>query len=381
MSLSRRKFMQAGVVAAACAALPLKSAMAQNKAGGGSMAGGASTQETARPASVERLNYYSRASFAPYLNTEFRVHLDASSSLGLKLVEVQDSTSAKSQEAAAASNQGECFSLLLTGAGNRSFEQNTYLLEHVALGSFYLFLVPVSDQGKKPLNYYEAVIYRRAAGAAKGFDAAFTPSVSGRKDKQEIFYFRLQEIAPPPAPAPDPGAAGRRAASRMAISQSPSILGLRLGMTTEQVLARFPGIMNDAEVRSSLQRPASRFGTTSLTISPRKYSAAGLYKQVTQINLTFLDGRAATLNVGYDAPVWGHVNDFVTKFAAETRLPGPDSWDAYLGLDTQLKTLRGMDFDVSLFAGGVNVNMNYAQLRDLSALQRLKERRARMSKR
>lgn len=364
MSLSRRTFMKAGVVTAAFAAFPLKSVMAQ-------------IQDSSSSATIAQLGYYTKSSFAPYVNTEFRVYLNTSDTLGMKLVEINDRLpSIARRDARGITPSSECFSLLLTIPQGKSFEQNTYLIEHESLGTFYLFVVPVTDKGKRSPNLYEAIIYRRQE-ALKGYDAAFTPGANSSKGKQEVFYFRPQEIAPPPAPPADPGAAGRLAASRMTVAQSPSILGLRLGMTTEQALSLFPGITNDAEIRSSLSRPASKLGISNLTISPGKYSGAKTFERVTQINLTFLDGRVFNLNVGYNGPLWGHVDEFVAKFSEETRLPGADSWDAYVGMDTQLKTLRGMDFEVTIFAGGENVNINYVNLRDLTAQQILKERRAR----
>lgn len=378
MSLSRRKFMQAGVVAAACAALPWKSVMAQNRAGSGSVASGAATEAGPPSASVEQLNYYSRTSFAPYVNTEFRVHLDTSDSLGLKLVEVRDRTPmVKSQDGAggSATTQTECFSLLLTTPPDKSFEQNTYLLEHEALGSFYLFLVPVSAQGKRPQNFYEAVIYRHEGGTKGYNDAAFTPpATSPQKTEQEVFYFRPKAVDPASVERIDPGAAGREAALRLSMSQVSDINGLRLGMTKDQVLSLFPGIEEDKEIRASLTRPVGRFGTSSLAIKPGRYNTRKRFDRVSQISVTFLDGRVSTFNIGYDGPVWGHVDEFVTKFAEEARLPGADSWTASEGMSTQLKTLKCKDFDVSVFAGGENVKLNYVVMRDLTAKQRLQER-------
>jgi hypothetical protein len=294
---------------------------------------------------------------------------------------------------ASSSPKNECFSLLLTAPPGRPFEQDTYLIEHDALGNFYLFVVPISAQGKTAPDYYEAIVYR-SPDLPSGNDSAFSRtsqprgggatgmlqgSSDGSKTEQEVYYFRPQAnpSSAVSVQAVDPGAAGRRAAGRLSVAQSPEIGGLRLGMTMEQVLALFPGIKNDAEVRSSLARPASQFGEQSFVIKPGKYSSRNRFDRASQITVTILDGRVSTFSISYDGPVWDHVDSFVAKFSAETRLPGVDSWDAYAGMDTQLKTLRCMDFEISLFAGGNSVNMNYVQIRDTSAQQRLRDRRAR----
>ena len=50
---------------------------------------------------------------------------------------------------------------------------------------------------------------------------------------------------------------------QLTLAGAPDIKGLRLGMTTEEVLALFPGSKDDAEVRASLSRPPSQFGVSS----------------------------------------------------------------------------------------------------------------------
>jgi hypothetical protein len=422
MEYSRRMFMKAGVLAAACAGLPLKSVLAESVLNGERIP--TLREPTVIPplssSRIEQLNYYTQSTFAPYANTRFRVHLGPSNTRGLKLIEVGDYLSSLSQvDATATTPETECFSLLFTIPPGKPFEQDTYMIEHDALGTFYMFVVPVSAHTKKKLDYYEAVIYRRQQNSVMqnstvvaearptindtrptitaippqliwnpervyGSGVTDSPGVESQpkrgnsKEEQEIFYFR-------PLP-PDPSivsartneriARARRAAGRLTMSQAPVISGLKLGMTTEQVLALFPGSKDDREVRSSLSRPASKFGESSLTISPVNYSSKSKFDRISQITFTLLDGRVSTLYVGYDGPVWEDVDEFVTKFSEERGLPGGDSWKAYVGMDTQLKTLKCKDFEVSLFAGGQNVEINYVQMKDLTAQEKLKERRA-----
>lgn len=395
MSLSRRKFMKAGVVAAACAALPLKSVMAQKGNGSGTL------PQEPPPTSLEQLNYYSESSFTPYLNTEFLVHLDESNTRGLKLTAVSDYFSTLSRKLTKSlPRDSECFSLLLTIPSGGAFEQDTYLIDHVALGSFYLFMAPIGDDRNRPLDYYEAVIYRygdRYTTSSTTFTAeakvkieqqSMAKPVAGQnqpargqsKTSQEIFYFRPPVVDPEIAKAKeaDARAAARRAAGKMTMAQTPDIGGLRLGMTLEEALALFPGIKDDREVRPSLSRRPNRFGTSSITIKPAKYSTDKKFEQVSQVVLTLLDGRVSTLNVSYDSPVWEHVDEFVTKFSEEARLPGIDSWEAHAGMETQLKTLKGQDFEISVFAGSKDVGINYVLLRDMTAKQTLSERKAKM---
>jgi hypothetical protein len=157
------------------------------------------------------------------------------------------------------------------------------------------------------------------------------------------------------------------------MSQAPTIKGLKLGMTPDEVLALFPGSKDDSEVRSELARPAN-LGASSLFIKPSKYGG-DKFTDIVQVTAKFLDGKVSNLMVGYNGPEWPHVNKFVAKFIEGTSLPAVDQWEAYVGLDNQLKILSCTDFEVRVFAGGPGGNLNYVQMQDREADKKLKERR------
>jgi hypothetical protein len=161
----------------------------------------------------------------------------------------------------------------------------------------------------------------------------------------------------------------------LSMSQAPVIKGLKLGMTSEEVLALFPGAKNDPQIRTELSRPPRQFGVSSLMIRPEKYESKDKFTGINQITLTFLDGRVSKLHVGFNGPEWSHVDKFVAKFVEGTSLPGVDQWAAYVGLDNQLKTLSCTDFEIRVFAGGEGGNLNYVLMQDLEADKKLKERR------
>jgi hypothetical protein len=147
-------------------------------------------------------------------------------------------------------------------------------------------------------------------------------------------------------------------------------------MTPEQVLGLFPGSREDAEVRSGLAKPASPLGESSFVIKPEKSKSKDKFAGISQISFTLLDGRVYNFSISYNGPEWPHVDNFVAKFAQETSLPTIESWEAFVGLDTQLKLLKCTDFEIRVFAGGPGGNLNYVLVRDLAAVQKLKERRA-----
>ena len=171
-------------------------------------------------------------------------------------------------------------------------------------------------------------------------------------------------------------AAHAQATCTMTAAQAPVVSGLRLGMPRDEVLALFPGIRADREVSVDLAQPANSLGLSNLSIKPEKYASKAKFAGVSQITLQLLDGRISDLHVGYNGPEWKHVDDFLAKFLEGKKLPAIHAWEAYVGLDTQLKTLTCKGFEIKVFAGGKNVhNINYVQVVDLEAKKKLKERR------
>lgn len=162
---------------------------------------------------------------------------------------------------------------------------------------------------------------------------------------------------------------------QLTLAQAPVINGLKLGTTVEEVLALFPGIKEDAEVRSSLSRLPSQFGVSGFVVRPARYESKEKFAGINQITFTLLDGRVSNFTVGYNGPEYSHVDKFVAKFTEGTNLPAADQWEAYAGMDTQLKTLKCTDFEIRVFAGGQGGNLNYVLMRDLVADEKLKERR------
>ncbi len=160
----------------------------------------------------------------------------------------------------------------------------------------------------------------------------------------------------------------------LTLSAAPNINGLTLGMTTEEVLAVFPGSKADPEVSSRVSN-INPFGAASFAVKPEKYGAKEKFAGIDQINFSVLDGRIFKLYAGYNSRDWPHVDKFITHFVAGTNLPAADQWEAYVGMDNQLKTLKCPDFEARVFAGGKGVQIDYVELLDLVADKTLKDRR------
>lgn len=101
--------------------------------------------------------YFTKETFSPYLNTTFRLRGESGQAFSARLVEVADIGPRPSSRTA---RDQVCFSLTFAVALSQNARQGIYQIEHDALGSFNLFLVP-SGRPEGRLAYFQAVINRR----------------------------------------------------------------------------------------------------------------------------------------------------------------------------------------------------------------------------
>jgi hypothetical protein len=156
---------------------------------------------------------------------------------------------------------------------------------------------------------------------------------------------------------------------------SPIINGLRLGMTSDEILTLFPGSKDDPDVRRYLVRPPDPFGDAELMIRPSKYQSKDDPVRIKQISFGLLNGKAYTINIGFNGPAYAHVDRFVEALSKEATLPPLNEWEDYVGMSGQMKTLSCKEFEVQVFAGGPGGNLNYVLLKDLVAEKKLNDLR------
>ncbi|HEX8634971.1 MAG TPA: hypothetical protein VF703_12565 [Pyrinomonadaceae bacterium] len=92
------------------------------------------------------LFHFTRATFEPYVGSEFSVTVGPYKTVSLTLVKVEDQRPRARK--GLLRTDGECFLLLFEASGQLSDLQQTYVLQHEALGKFSLFLVDASGKGK-----------------------------------------------------------------------------------------------------------------------------------------------------------------------------------------------------------------------------------------
>jgi hypothetical protein len=158
--MSRRRFLRAGTVAALATAVPFKGA--PSAAGQGVRKDRDGNPSDLLPDSIveSSLSYYTKGVFSAYLNSTFLVRAVALGTIEVTLTQVRDTSSG------VASRTGEeCFSLLFQSSNSWALRQGTYGIEHAAIGSFALFLVPGGPDANGNQSYL-AVVNRLADSPA-----------------------------------------------------------------------------------------------------------------------------------------------------------------------------------------------------------------------
>jgi hypothetical protein len=146
MAISRRRFLKAGTLVALSAAVPLKAA-AEVLDHPPSLSGLAGpTLNT-----VDAVSNLDMQAFSRHLRTDFLLSHARAGRAKVKLIEVHDWRSN-----ATTKTGRECFSLIFRGSESAGLRQNTYAVEHDALGKFEMLLVPIGNKQ----GHYEAVFNR-----------------------------------------------------------------------------------------------------------------------------------------------------------------------------------------------------------------------------
>jgi hypothetical protein len=160
-------------------------------------------------------------------------------------------------------------------------------------------------------------------------------------------------------------------------ANSPNIRGIKLGMTTEQLLALFPGSGDKADIKDMLDKakvPAS-FEAAYLTFDPTAYTSRERFARINAVSVTIYKGRVVEFGVFYigpssSGPAWRNVDEWIAKLSEAFSLPGAQEWAAGPNANAS-KTLRCNGFEVE---ASVDEGAGSIKLRSLTNLRELQDR-------
>lgn len=189
MSISRRIFIKMASVAAITVGIVGKSALV------------AFAQDTLQPGATDPLAYYTQATFTQYINSIFRLH--GSRTVDVTLEKVVDTLPATVSR----TGGRESFVLHFRG-GDAQLPQDTYTVEHPALGNFKLFLVP-GGADENGAQSYVATINRLAytskpSATPKAMPRKAVPSSAPKTESSAPAKVTPETKTPGPAETPKP---------------------------------------------------------------------------------------------------------------------------------------------------------------------------------
>jgi hypothetical protein len=156
-------------------------------------------QDTMQLGATDPLSYYTQATFTQYINSIFRLH--GFRTVDVTLEKVQDTLPATVSR----SGGRESFVLHFRG-GEVQLPQDTYTVEHPALGNFRLFLVP-SGADENGAQSYVATINRLAYTSKPSAAPKAVPRKSVPDSKQKPESSGPPKVTPEtknPGPAETP---------------------------------------------------------------------------------------------------------------------------------------------------------------------------------
>jgi hypothetical protein len=181
-------------------------------------------------------------------------------------------------------------------------------------------------------------------------------------------------------------ATGGAAGCSLTLAQSPSLLGLRLGMTKDHLLSRFPNLKitdaNDLGVSTASLPSASLEGLTTTRTE---------FEKVESVTLELTDGRLSYMRLGYPPTnKWRSLDDFLSKVADWLGLSG--DWKHFYeredkrfrdAEDFREKTLECGAWRISVGIGveGIGAQTPHIKLEDVIASKKVEAREAEKSRR
>lgn len=111
-------------------------------------------------------------------------------------------------------------------------------------------------------------------------------------------------------------------------ADSPTVRGVRLGMTVEQVLVLFPAAIKRKEARPAIEKAkaANSSDTVYMSFDPATDSGKQQFVGVDSVSVGTYKGRVVDFSVLYLGPTWKNIDEWIGKLSEAFNLPGAQEW-------------------------------------------------------
>jgi hypothetical protein len=151
---------------------------------------------------------------------------------------------------------------------------------------------------------------------------------------------------------------GQQPTCKLTEANAPNIRGIRLGMSTRDLLALFPGSADRQEIKDALKEAGAVAGseTVRLTLVPATYSSGERFARIDAVSASLEKGRLVGFGVTYigpgsNGPSWRNVDEWIAKLAEAFNLPSSQAW-ATSSEENRSKVLRCSGFEIEATAAG-----------------------------
>jgi hypothetical protein len=141
---------------------------------------------------------------------------------------------------------------------------------------------------------------------------------------------------------------------------APTIRGLKLGMTTYQLLAVFPGITKRIEMKEAIDKAksVSSVEAVQLAFDPATDGDAQQFVGVDSVAAAVAGGRVVEFGLQYSGATWRTVDEWIAKLSEALKLPDSRDWGTGSN-ENPNKVLRcdGVEIEAAIQGGGASIRV------------------------
>ena len=171
-----------------------------------------------------------------------------------------------------------------------------------------------------------------------------------------------------------PTLSGSSANSKCSLTrtQAPEIRGIRLGMTTEQLLGLFPEADNRLSITEAINKSkqVDKYGVGRFDLRADQRIPNPRFRGVNYITVDLIDERVTSFHIAYAGPEWNTVDQFVARLSDALQLPN-SAWEPG---DESRQSLKCDGFVVEAYAFRGSAE-SWVRVQDTSAYRMVEDRR------
>ena len=141
---------------------------------------------------------------------------------------------------------------------------------------------------------------------------------------------------------------------------APSVRGLRLGMSTQQLLALFPGSSKRREMKGAVDMANAATGNEAayLVFDPATDGDAKQFSGVDSVSAGLNKGRVIDFSIQYGGVTWSDIDEWVAKLSESLKLQGAGDWTVGPS-ENPNKVLRceGIEIEAAIQGGGSSIRI------------------------